>query len=156
MLCLGWNFRDSISRLHLHKVPSYAPATAVFPLILPRRRYCCGSYFFVVISRKFSFVLSFHVVKPFFFLYFCAFGGVGLYSFIVPYAGYLLCCWSDKPVYRRNWIRINTVLWRESTNTSVLQKVFFTRLGLLQCYVLSNIFLLQTFKVFPLYWNTFL
>ena len=26
-----------------------------------------------------------------------------------------------------------------------------TGFGLLQCYVLSNIFLLQTFKVFPLY-----
>ena len=28
---------------------------------------------------------------------------------------------------------------------------FVTEFGLLQCYVLSNIFLLQTFKVFPLY-----
>ena len=34
-------------------------------------------------------------------------------------------------------------------------KSFITGLGLLQCYVLSIIFLLQTFKVFPLYWNTF-
>ena len=33
-------------------------------------------------------------------------------------------------------------------------KSFVTGFGLLQCYVLSNIFLLQTFKVFPLYWNT--
>ena len=33
-------------------------------------------------------------------------------------------------------------------------KSFVTWFGLLQCYVLSNIFLLQTFKVFPLYWNT--
>ena len=30
-------------------------------------------------------------------------------------------------------------------------KSFVTGFGLLQCYVLSNIFLLQTFKVFPLY-----
>ena len=30
-------------------------------------------------------------------------------------------------------------------------KRFVTGFGLLQCYVLSNIFLLQTFKVFPLY-----
>ena len=30
-------------------------------------------------------------------------------------------------------------------------KCFVTGFGLLQCYVLSNIFLLQTFKVFPLY-----
>ena len=35
-------------------------------------------------------------------------------------------------------------------------KGFVTGFGLLQCYVLSNIFWLQTFKVFPLYWNTFL
>ena len=35
-------------------------------------------------------------------------------------------------------------------------KSFVTGFGLLLCYVLSNIFLLQTFKVFPLYWNTFL
>ena len=28
-------------------------------------------------------------------------------------------------------------------------KSFVTGFGLLQCYVLSNIFLLQTFKVFP-------
>ena len=35
-------------------------------------------------------------------------------------------------------------------------KSFVTGFGLLQCYHLSNIFLLQTFKVFPLYWNTFL
>ena len=35
-------------------------------------------------------------------------------------------------------------------------KSFVTGFELLQCYVLSNIFLLQTFKVFPLYWNTFL
>ena len=35
-------------------------------------------------------------------------------------------------------------------------KRFVTGFGLLQCYILSNIFLLQTFKVFPLYWNTFL
>ena len=34
-------------------------------------------------------------------------------------------------------------------------KSFVTGFGLLQCNVLSNIFLLQTFKVFPLYWNTF-
>ena len=34
-------------------------------------------------------------------------------------------------------------------------KSFVTRFELLQCYILSNIFLLQTFKVFPLYWNTF-
>ena len=33
-------------------------------------------------------------------------------------------------------------------------KSFVTGFGLLQCYVLSNIFILQTFKVFPLYWNT--
>ena len=30
-------------------------------------------------------------------------------------------------------------------------KSFVTGFGLLQCYILSNIFLLQTFKVFPLY-----
>ena len=30
-------------------------------------------------------------------------------------------------------------------------KSFVTGFGLLQCYVLSNIFLVQTFKVFPLY-----
>ena len=30
-------------------------------------------------------------------------------------------------------------------------KRFITGFGLLQCYVLSNIFLLQTFEVFPLY-----
>ena len=30
-------------------------------------------------------------------------------------------------------------------------KSFVTGFGLLQCYVLSNIFLLQTFKVFPIY-----
>ena len=30
-------------------------------------------------------------------------------------------------------------------------KCFVTGFGLLQCYVLSNIFLLQTFKVFPFY-----
>ena len=30
-------------------------------------------------------------------------------------------------------------------------KSFVTGFGLLQCYVLSDIFLLQTFKVFPLY-----
>ena len=30
-------------------------------------------------------------------------------------------------------------------------KSFVTGFGLLQCYVLSNIFLIQTFKVFPLY-----
>ena len=30
-------------------------------------------------------------------------------------------------------------------------KSFVNGFGLLQCYVLSNIFLLQTFKVFPLY-----
>ena len=30
-------------------------------------------------------------------------------------------------------------------------KSFVTGFRLLQCYVLSNIFLLQTFKVFPLY-----
>ena len=30
-------------------------------------------------------------------------------------------------------------------------KSFVTGFGLLQCYVLSNIFLLQTFKVFSLY-----
>ena len=30
-------------------------------------------------------------------------------------------------------------------------KSFVTGFGLLQCYVLSNILLLQTFKVFPLY-----
>ena len=30
-------------------------------------------------------------------------------------------------------------------------KSFVTGFGLLQCYVLSNIILLQTFKVFPLY-----
>ena len=30
-------------------------------------------------------------------------------------------------------------------------KSFVSGFGLLQCYVLSNIFLLQTFKVFPLY-----
>ena len=37
-------------------------------------------------------------------------------------------------------------------------KIFVTGFGLLQYmyYILSNIFLLQTFKVFPLYWNTFL
>ena len=35
-------------------------------------------------------------------------------------------------------------------------KSFVTAFGLLQCYVLSNIFLLQTFKVFLLFWNTFL
>ena len=35
-------------------------------------------------------------------------------------------------------------------------KSFVTGFGLLQCYVLSNTFLLQTFKVFPLYRNTFL
>ena len=33
--------------------------------------------------------------------------------------------------------------------TRVLQKSFVTGFGLLQCYVLSKIFLLQTFKVFP-------
>ena len=33
---------------------------------------------------------------------------------------------------------------------------FVTGFGLFQCYVLSNIFLLQTFKAFPIYWNTFL
>ena len=38
----------------------------------------------------------------------------------------------------------------------VLHKVLSLGSDLLQCYVLSNIFLLQTFKVFPLYWNTFL
>ena len=30
-------------------------------------------------------------------------------------------------------------------------KSFVTGFGLLQCYVLANIFLTQTFKVFPLY-----
>ena len=30
-------------------------------------------------------------------------------------------------------------------------KRFVTGFGLLQCYVLSNIFLLQTFKLFPFY-----
>ena len=30
-------------------------------------------------------------------------------------------------------------------------KSFFTGFGLLQCHILSNIFLIQTFKVFPLY-----
>ena len=35
-------------------------------------------------------------------------------------------------------------------------KSFVTWFSLLQCYVLSNIFLLQTFKVSPLYWNSFL
>ena len=30
-------------------------------------------------------------------------------------------------------------------------KSFVTGFGLLQCYVLSNTFLLQTFEVFPLY-----
>ena len=35
--------------------------------------------------------------------------------------------------------------------TRVLQTSFVTGFGLLQCYVLSNIFLLQTFKVFLLY-----
>ena len=30
-------------------------------------------------------------------------------------------------------------------------KSFVTGFGLLQCYILLNIFLLQTFKVFPLY-----
>ena len=30
-------------------------------------------------------------------------------------------------------------------------KSFVTGFGLLQCYILSNIFLVQTFKVFPLY-----
>ena len=35
-------------------------------------------------------------------------------------------------------------------------KSFVSGFALLQCYVLSYIFLLQIFKVFPLYWNTFL
>ena len=34
-------------------------------------------------------------------------------------------------------------------------KHFVTGFGLLQCYVLTNTFLLQTFKVFLLYWNAF-
>ena len=33
-------------------------------------------------------------------------------------------------------------------------KSFVTGFGLLQCYILSNIFLLQTFKIFPLYTET--
>ena len=39
----------------------------------------------------------------------------------------------------------------QATNYEGPAKSFVTWFGLLQCYVLSNIFLLQTFKVFPLY-----
>ena len=38
-----------------------------------------------------------------------------------------------------------------SSNYEGPVKSFVTGFGLLHCYVLSNIFLLQTFKVFPLY-----
>ena len=41
--------------------------------------------------------------------------------------------------------------WRLMMTYEGPAKSFVTGFGLLQCYVLTNIFLLQTFKVFPLY-----
>ena len=56
-------------------------------------------------------------------------------------------------------IHATTITWRICVDFQFLEflryegpaKSFVTGFGLLQSYVLSNIFLLQTFKVFPLY-----
>ena len=57
--------------------------------------------------------------------------------------------------FEKFYIRSHIILIVTLKNYEGPAKSFVTGFGLLQCYVLSNIFLLHTFKVFPLYWNTF-
>ena len=71
--------------------------------------------------------------------------------------------WKQKWRWRHQSLNQMNLLCHVTLNTAHFEdfyegpaKRFVTGFGLLQCYVLSNIFLYQTFKVSPLYWNTLL